>query len=81
VKVAKENLPADTTTKEVKNFFSTQKNNILLYLLAELNMGELLNDTTLDDKTHKMEGPVSSLMHTIGSAFSNPVSDEEIKTS
>jgi hypothetical protein len=41
----------------------------------------LLHDTTLDDKTNKMEGPISSLMQNIGSAFSQPVSDEEIKKS
>jgi hypothetical protein len=80
VKVVKENLSADATAKEVKLFFSNQKNNILLYLPAVLNMGELLHDTTLDDKTNKMVGPVSSLMQSIGVAFSGPVADEEIKT-
>jgi hypothetical protein len=80
VKVVKENLSADATAKEVKLFFSNQKSNILLYLPAVLNMGELLHDTTLDDKTNKMEGPVSSLMQSIGVAFSGPVADEEIKT-
>ncbi len=79
VKVVKENLSADPSIKDVKTFFSSQTNNILLYLPAELNMGELLNDTTLDDKTNKMEGPISSLMQSLGSAFSKPVSDEEIK--
>ena len=76
----KENLPADATIKDVKFFFSAHINHILLYLPAELNMGELLNDTTLDDKTNKMEGPMSSLMQSIGAAFSSPVMDEEIKT-
>lgn len=80
VKVVKENLPADATIKDVKFFFSAHINHILLYLPAELNMGELLNDTTLDDKTNKMEGPMSSLMQSIGAAFSSPVMDEEIKT-
>ena len=79
VKVVKENLPADATIKNVKFFFSAHINHILLYLPAELNMGELLNDTTLDDKTNKMEGPMSSLMQSIGAAFSSPVMDEEIK--
>ena len=79
VKVVKENLSADAPSKDVKIFFNNQKNNILLYLPAELNMGELLNDTTLDDKTNKMEGPMSSLMQSIGTAFSGPVSEEEIK--
>ncbi len=79
VKVVKENLSADASIKEVKTFFNNQTNNILLYLPAELNMGELLHDSTLDDKTNKMEGPISSLMQTIGNAFSGPVSDEETK--
>jgi hypothetical protein len=79
IKVVKENLSVDATIKEVKTFFGNQKNNILLYLPAELNMGELLHDNTLDDKIHKMEGPLSSLMQSIGSAFSKPVNNEEIK--
>lgn len=79
VKVAKENLPANAGIKEVKDFFSNQVPNILPYLPVELKMGELLHDNTLDDNTKKMEGPVSSLMQSIGSAFSNPVTGDEIE--
>lgn len=79
VRITKENLPADAGLKDVKLFFSDQRNNILLYLPAALHMGDLLNDDTLDDNTNKMEGPISSLMHSIGSAFSKPVTDDEIK--
>jgi len=79
VKAVKANLPADARIKDVKLFFSNQRNNILLYLPAALQMGDLLHDDTLDDNTNKMEGPISSLMHSIGSAFSNPVISEEIK--
>jgi hypothetical protein len=79
VKVAKENLPPNADIKEVKDFFSSQRSNILLYLPAELKMGELLHDNTLDDNTNKMEGPISSLMQSIGSAFTNPVTEKEIK--
>ena len=78
-KVVKENLTDKADIKAVKVFFSNQKNNILLYLPAALNMGELLHDNTLDDNTNKMEGPVSSLMQSIGSSFSNPVTGKEIK--
>lgn len=79
VKVMKEILPPEAGIKEVKVFFGNQKNNILLYLPAALNMGELLHDSTLDDNTNKMEGPISSLMQSIGSAFSSPVTGEEVK--
>ncbi len=79
VKIAKETMPADAGIKEVKLFFSDQRNHILLYLPNELRMGELLNDNTLDDNTNKMEGPISSLMQSIGAAFSKPVTGDEIK--
>jgi hypothetical protein len=79
VKVAKENLSPNANIKEVKDFFSSQRSNILLYLPTELKMGELLHDNTLDDNTNKMEGPISSLMQSIGSAFTNPVTEKEIK--
>jgi hypothetical protein len=79
IKVVKENLAENASVKDVKIFFSNQRNTILLYLPPALNMGELLNDDTLDDDTNKMEGPVSSLMKSIGNAFTNPVTSEEIK--
>jgi hypothetical protein len=78
VKVVKENLSDDATIKQVKIYFSNQKNNILLYLPAALNMGELLNNNTLDDNTNKMEGPISSLIQSIGSVFSSPATEEEV---
>lgn len=79
VKLVKENLPEGAGIKEVKIFFSNQKNNILLHLPPALNLGSLLQDDTLDDNINKMEGPVSSLMQSIGNAFTNPVTAEEIK--
>ncbi len=83
VKIAKENMPVDAAVKDVKTFFNEQKKYILLYLPAALNMGELLHENALDDRTNKMEGPVSSLIQNIGGAFSaSDTGDEkkEIKT-
>lgn len=77
VKLTHNELPKAATIKDVKTFFSNQVNNILPYLPAELHMGDFLNDTTLDDNTNKMEGPISSLMHSIGSAFSTPETEED----
>lgn len=79
VKVIKENLGANPGIKEVKSFLLNQRDNILSHLLPALNMGRYLHDNTLDDVTNKMEGPISSLIKNIGSAFSNPVTGDEVK--
>ena len=79
VKIIKENLAANAGIKEVKALLLNQRDNILAHLLPALNMGRYLHDNTLDDVTNKMEGPISSLIKNIGSAFSNPVTGEEIK--
>lgn len=56
----------------LKKFISNQRNNILPYLPLELELGNIFNDNTMDDRTNKMEGPVSGLMHAIEKAFSLP---------
>lgn len=71
VAIIQEQLPADATMHDVKKFMNAQRNNILPFLPAELQMGELLHDNTLDDRTNKMEGPVSSIIRAIGGGFSN----------
>lgn len=70
-RVVKENLPKDAGIKGLKQFFKEQRNDILKYLLPELHMGEWLHEPSLDDKTNKMEGPISSLMNKIGASMSN----------
>lgn len=49
-----------------------------LYLPEALHIGHLLEDTTVDYKTKKMEGSVSNLIKTVGDAFSKPDDDETI---
>ncbi len=75
VEIMKENLSDIATAHDVKEFFTAQRNDILSYLPPALHMGVLLQDNTLDDQIHKMEGPISSLMHAIGGSFS----DGEVK--
>ena len=79
IKVAKQNLPANAKIEDLKAFFENQRSSILLYLPAELNIGELLHSDTLDDKTNKMEGPISSLIQNIGSVFDNPTTKKDIE--
>ena len=78
-RVTKAHLPTDAGIKDVKLFFTNQRNNILLYLPVALHMGELLHNNTLDDNVNKMEGPISSLMKIIGGAFTNPVTEKEVR--
>jgi hypothetical protein len=78
-KIIREEVGENGTIRDVKNYFINQKNDILLYLLPTLKMGDLLHDDTLDDGTNKMEGPISSLMHSLGAAFTNPTTKEELE--
>jgi len=59
------------TPAAVGSFMKGQRDNILHYLPASLQMGKLLDDETMDDRTNKMEGPVSGFMHTIEKIFSD----------
>ena len=77
IMIINEQVGKDADLKKIKEFFNTQKNNILQYLLPTLNIGDLLNDNTLDDDTNKMEGPVSSLMHSLGNVFGSSTSKED----
>lgn len=66
------------TEDDVMLYMKDQRNNILQYLPAALQLGALLDDDTLDDHTHKMDGPISGLMHKIEKAFSGaPPAEEE----
>lgn len=80
VKIIREEIKAEGTLKDVKQTLADSRNDILPYLPAELEMGKMLHNNTLDDKTNKMEGPVSSLMHAIGGSFSGSDTDETYET-
>lgn len=62
---------AEPTQENIKAFIHNQRHNILVHLPPDLKMGELLKDNTIDDRTNKMEGPVSGLMHAIEKVFSS----------
>jgi len=71
-------IHANSTSKlELSNLVGSQRNNILPYLPAELQLGSFIADDTMDDRTNKMQGPVSSLMHKIESSFSGNETKEE----
>jgi len=70
IKILQEVAGKDGAADKLKVYMNAQRHNILVYLPAALNMGDLLHDEALDDRTNKMEGPVSSFMHKIEDTFS-----------
>ncbi len=67
--IIRKDLSINPTDANVKNYLADQRQNILVHLPASLQIGEVLNDDTIDDRSHKMEGPVSSSMHWIEKLF------------
>ena len=56
---------------ELKLFFVNQRNTILSYLPAALQLGDLMNNDAIDDRTNKMHGPMSDHMHSLEKFFSS----------
>ena len=69
VRLVKENVSGEGSDSSVREYLIDQRNNILLYLPAELQIGSALDDDTIDDRTNKMEGPMSSHMHWLEKFF------------
>jgi len=65
-----ESAGANSTPEAFQTSINNQRHNILVYLPPALNMGNILDINTIDDRTNKMEGPISNLMHGLESAFS-----------
>jgi len=64
VSVIRKNLPKADAEK-LRSYMNSQRHSILNHLPAVLKMGDLLNEENFDDRTNKMEGPVSNIMHKI----------------
>ena len=61
----------------IRNIAGAQRDWFLPYLPAELRIGKLLDDNTMDDRTNKMEGPVSTFMHKIETMITGQESVED----
>jgi len=79
VEKIRENLGENGDGVQVKKFLTDQRNNILLYLPAALQIGDMIHDPTLDDRTNKMQGPVSNAMHKIEKIFAGSDNPDEKK--
>lgn len=80
VSLIRQHVPENANFETVKSFINEQRNPILKSLPAELQMGYLLNDNSIDDRTHKMEGPMSNNMHFFEKLFSGSTTEKNEKT-
>jgi len=60
----------DPGIENIRSVMNAQRHNILVCLPAAMQMGDLLNEEALDDRTNKMEGPVSNFLHKIENILS-----------
>ena len=70
VRVVKENIQGKSDN-DITGWAATNRKDVLLYLPASIEMGKILKNENLDDRTNKMEGPISNLMHKLEGAFNS----------
>jgi hypothetical protein len=68
--ILQEIVSEQTKPEDITRYMVDQRHSILVHLPAELKLGHLLGDDTLDDVSNKMEGPITNLMHNLGESFS-----------
>jgi hypothetical protein len=71
MRVMKEGIGEETHEDSIRIFVSKNKPDALLYLPPSLELGKILMNNNLDDRTGKMEGPISSLMHRVEKVFNS----------
>jgi len=64
VRIVRDNVKTPDPEK-LRSFMNSQRHNVLSHLPASMKMGDVLNEETFDDRTNKMEGPVSGFLHKI----------------
>ncbi len=62
---------AHNNCDKITELLNEQRHEIFTHLPASLQLGKTLDDTTIDDRTNKMEGPVSNLLHSIENIFAS----------
>jgi hypothetical protein len=69
MRVVKERIGEGANESSIRNFIGRNKPDTLLYLPPSLDLGTILQNNNLDDRTGKMEGPISSLTHRLEKLF------------
>jgi hypothetical protein len=71
LRVIREHLGDDASANALRRFLAQNKQDTLLYLPPSLQLGTILHNNNLDDRTGKMAGPVSGFMHNMEKAFNS----------
>jgi len=71
LRVVREQLGVTPTESHIRRFAANHKRETLLYLPPSLELGSILQNNNLDDRTGKMEGPVSSFMRKVENTFNS----------
>ena len=79
VEVVNGSLGSNASATAIADVFKDNRSNILQHLPAGLQIGSIVNDTTLDDHTNKMEGPMSGIMHAFEKIFSDSDANDSSK--
>jgi hypothetical protein len=69
VSIARKNVKDSNDTTGLHDYLRSQRREILTYLPAELHLGDVIGEKVLDDRTNKMEGPLSSFMQRLANLF------------
>lgn len=77
IETIKDQLTIDTSLPIVE-ILSSLRAEALHYLPASLQIGVMVQENTTDDRTNKMEGPVSGLVQSIGNIFSTSEKQKDI---
>jgi hypothetical protein len=75
LRVIKDGIGSKTDESGIRNFVAKNKPDTLLYLPPSLDLGSILKNNNLDDRTAKMEGPVSSFMRNVEKTFNTSSSN------
>ncbi len=76
MRVVKNQIGENANANTIRKFVSRNKPDILFYLPPSLELGTILKNNNLDDRTGKMEGPISSLMHSVEKTFNSTSSNQ-----
>ncbi len=71
IEIVNDALGNKATGKNIAHIFRDNRSNILEHLPATLGVGSIVGDTTIDDNTNKMEGPMSNIVHLFEKIFSS----------